>query len=760
MTKAKQIFVSNRLPFNFDPKSGKLQRGSGGLVSALLGVDLQEPFWWFGFETKKEHLQPLEEKASQVTANLRLKPVHLDSDLYDSYYDGFCNDVLWPLFHYESQYTFFQQENWAAYVAANQKMADTILSVAEPNDSVWIHDFHFMLLPEMLRKASPHLKIGFFLHTPFPSFEVFRQLPVRDQLIKSMIQCDLIGFHEHSYLRHFSVSLKSQLGIDSTFFKARIGTHNLQMGVYPISIDTAGMKARAASPEVDRQTKEYHQNIRSQFLILGVDRLDYTKGLELKLKGICRALEKYPELRGKLNFLQVAIPTRVKVPSYIRLKEQIDQLVGQINGAFGQPGYTPVNYIFGSVNEVQLLGLYRRADCLLVSSKRDGMNLVAIEYAISQQADEPGVVIVSEFAGVASMLGQALIINPWDEDSMADAIYRAFKMPTDERLERQNDVQELLFRYSASQWASSFLSDLAKTGDAETRREVAPLPSRREEWPKELTTKVRNAQKICLVLDYDGTVVQIEQRPELAVLSSLQREFLRELQKRAQVVILSGRRKEFLDRQFEDCPFTLGAEHGAFLKDSTGAWRSRISTEIQTWYGEAKNVMQAYAERVPLSFVEQKEAALVWHYRQSPQTFAAFHAHRLDEQLQVGLANQPVTVTMGNRVVEAKAIECNKGGFMRDLMKQAGAGTLFICLGDDLTDEDMFKVVGKRGISVKVGEGKTSAQYRLAKQGDVSVFLGELLMALDEKREPMGEKVPLSAVKAGTPNLGTTKSAP
>lgn len=746
MTKAKQIFVSNRLPFNVDAKTGQIQRGSGGLVSALLGVDLQEPFWWLGFETKKENLETLERKASEITENLRLKPVFLESATYDSYYDGFCNDVLWPLFHYESQYTFFQQGNWDAYVQANQKMADAILQVADADDCVWIHDFHFMLLPEMLRAGNPSLKIGFFLHTPFPSFEIFRQLPVRDALLKAMIQCDLIGFHEHSYLRHFSITLKSQLGIDSTFFKARIGAHTLQMGVYPISIDTAGMKEKAASDEVTKQTREYHESIRSKFMILGVDRLDYTKGLELKLEGIRRALEKYPELRGQLNFLQVAIPTRTKVPSYIRLKEQVDQLVGQINGEYGQPGYTPVNYIFGSVNETQLLGLYRRADALLVSSKRDGMNLVAIEYAISQQADEPGVVIVSEFAGVASMLGQALIINPWDEESMADAIYRAFKMPIDERLERQNDLQELLFRYSASQWANSFLTDLAKTADSADRREVAALPSRREEWPRDLVQRVLNAPKICLVLDYDGTVVQIEQRPELAVLSSLQREFLKELQKRTEVVILSGRRKEFLDHQFEDCSFTLGAEHGAFIKDQTGNWRSRISSDIQSWYAEAKNVMLAYAERVPLSFVEQKEAALVWHYRQSPQTFAAFHAHRLDEQLQVGLANQPVSVTLGNRVVEAKAIECNKGSFMRDLMKQSPAGTLFICLGDDLTDEDMFKVVGRRGLSIKVGEGKTGAQYRLAKQGDVSLFLGELLLTLEQKKSKTesGEHLPLA----------------
>lgn len=736
MAKAKRIFISNRLPFNIDAKTGQIQRGSGGLVSALLGVDLENPFWWMGFETQADSARSLSEQSAKVSTNLRLHPVLLDPKLYDRYYDRFCNDVLWPLFHYESQHTFFQRDNWQAYVEVNQIMADEVLKIAVAGDSIWIHDFHFMLLPEMLKNANPNLRVGFFLHTPFPSHEMFRQLPVRESVLKAMVRCDLVGFHEHSYLRHFSVSLKAQLGIDSSFFKAQIGNHTLNLGVYPISIDTAGLKVKAASDPISEQTRVYEDTIKSSFMILGVDRLDYTKGLELKLKGIRRALQKYPELRGQLNFLQIAIPTRVKVPSYIRLKRQVDQLVGQINGEFGQPGYTPVSYIFNSVNETQLLALYRRAEAVLISSKRDGMNLVAIEYAISQSIEEPGVLIVSEFAGVASLLGQALIINPWDEDSIADNIYRAYKMPIDERRERLQDLQDLLSKYSASQWAHSFLEDLEKASIVPLMRIVEQMPSKRSEWPKEFSERLRKCHKISLVLDYDGTVVQIEQRPELAVLSTVQREFLQQLQKHADIIIVSGRTKEFLDQQFENCPFTLAAEHGAFLKAPSSPWQNRISSNIQSWFNDVKNVMSSYAERVPLSFVELKEAALVWHYRQSPPGFAAFQARKLDDELQVGLANQPVSVTMGNKIVEAKAVECNKGSLLRSIMQNETEDTLFICLGDDRTDEDMFQVIEKRGISIKVGEGMTSANYRLASQGDVSIFLGELLLATGQKTAP------------------------
>lgn len=736
MTGSKRIFISNRLPFTLDSKSGEVSRGSGGLVSALLGVSLNEPFIWMGFETDAAAAKTLYEKASEQQKNLQMKPVLLEKKLYESYYDAFCNDALWPLFHYEAQHSLFQRSHWNSYVKANQTMADEILKVAKSGDTIWIHDFHFFLLPEMIKDQNPNLKIGFFLHIPFPSSEIFRQLPVREKILRALTKCDLIGFHEHSYLRHFTVSLKAFLGIDSTFFKAEMGDHTLHLGVYPISIDTEAMKLKAGQPEVLEQTEKYRESIRSPFLVLGIDRLDYTKGLELKLRGFRRVLQKYPELRGKINLLQVGIPTRVKVPAYIRLKKQIDQLVGTINGEFASPGYTPVNYIFNSVSEVELLALYRRSECLLVSSKRDGMNLVAMEYAVSQCLETPGVLILSEFAGVASLLGHSLLINPWDEDSIADALYFAWKMPEDERRERLEGHQNTLSKYSASLWASSFLKDLDVFHTSQVKKPVVRLSPHQSEWPEHLQKKIANAGLIHLVLDYDGTLVALQRSPELAVLKDEKIELLKNLSRSFAIDIVSGRSREFLDQQFlfSNNSFGFAAEHGAFFKAlGDPNWKSRISSDIESWYSEAEMAMKAYADRVPFSFIEKKAAALVWHYRMSPPDFANFQAKKLDDELQVGLANQPVSVTIGSKIVEAKAIECNKGNFVRWLMEQADKDSFFICIGDDRTDEDMFKVIQElpetRGIAIKVGTEKTMAGFRLHRQDEVQTFLRELHQA-------------------------------
>lgn len=727
MTKSKTIFISNRLPFSIKPKTGQLQRGSGGLVSALLGVRLDEPFYWLGFETDPELAEQLRRKSPQVNENLRLHPVVLEKKLYDSYYDRFCNDVLWPLFHYEGQHVFFRKDDWASYERANRQMADEILNIAGPKDTVWIHDFHFMLLPEMLKKENPSLKVGFFLHTPFPSSEIIRQLPVREQIMRAMTRCDLIGFHEHSYLRHFSVSLKAILGVDSSIFKADLGDHTLHLGVYPISIDTEEMKAKAASPAVTDLVEKFRDRIRSKFLILGVDRLDYSKGLELKLKGFRRMLQKYPELRGQVSLLQVAVPTRTKVPSYIRLKKEIDQLVGTINGEFGQPGYTPVNYIFNSVSENELLALYRRSECVLITSKRDGMNLVAMEYAVCQAMETPGSIVLSEFVGAASVLGQAVFINPWDEDSIADALFQVYHMPLDEKQERLQGLHDILSKYSATQWARSFLHDL-ESGRRE-RRKYPTLTLRPEHLDvyTEVFEPLRRAAKRTLILDYDGTLVSLQKRPEAAVIPESYRQLLRGMRRDFAVYIVSGRSRQFLDEQFPAGDFHLVAEHGAYYREPGGEWQNRISSDISSWFSEAKRVMCEYTERVPLSFVEVKDAALVWHFRQSPGDFAEYQSRKLDDELQTCLANQPVSVTMGSKIIEAKAVECNKGNFVRWLKETSDKDQVYVCIGDDRTDEDMFRVFDGDGLTIKVGPDATAAHYRVPHQQDVEKILRYLL---------------------------------
>ncbi|MBC7371816.1 MAG: bifunctional alpha,alpha-trehalose-phosphate synthase (UDP-forming)/trehalose-phosphatase [Bdellovibrionaceae bacterium] len=737
LNKTKRIFVSNRLPFNIDAKTGAVNRGSGGLVSALMGVSLNEPFAWMGFETNAKHAAILQKKSSEISANLSCHPVLLGKEIYDRYYDGFSNDILWPLFHYEGHLAIFSRENWEAYVAANKLMAEAIAKIALPGDTVWIHDFHFMMLPQFLRELCPTVKIGFFLHIPFPSGEVFRQLPVRLEIMKAMTHCDLVGFHEHSYLRQFIVSLKSILGIDSTFFKAEFGSHTLHLGVYPISIDSAAFMQKAKSPEVIAQTQAYLDMSTVPYLVLGVDRLDYTKGLELKLRGFQCALKKYPELVGKVTFMQIAVPTRQKVPYYAKIKKEIDQLVGSINGEFAEPHYTPVHYIFNSVSEVKLIALYRRANAALVTSKRDGMNLVAMEYAMAQDLETSGVLILSEFAGAASFLGDALIVNPWDVDAIADALYRAFHMTLQERKDRMANMQEVLSRYSATKWAEGFLKDLDDTV-FDLQIPVKPLSQKASGWPAVLKKNISESTKIRLVLDYDGTLVSLHRKPEYAVLPKTTGDFLESLNKKVEIYIVSGRSRAFLDKHVGHLKVHIAAEHGAFWRAPGGEWQNRVASDIQSWYGQVEKVMHSYSDRVPLSAIERKEASIVWHYRESPIDFADFQAKRLDDELQVGLSNSPVVISQGSRIVEAKAIECNKGNYLRSLIQdeemESASAYFYICMGDDRTDEDMFRSLGDHGVSIKVGPEDTGANFRLQSQTEVFGFFSELNEFLGERR--------------------------
>ncbi|MNK90629.1 Trehalose-phosphate synthase [compost metagenome] len=571
------------------------------------------------------------------------------------------------------------------------------------------------------------------MHIPFPSAELFRQLPVREEILSSMVQCDLIGFHEHSYLRHFDVTLKAILGVDSSLFQAEVDGHIVKLGVYPISIDTEAFKKKAETAEVVAKTKEYREQSVAPFLLLGIDRLDYTKGIELKLLGLQHAFKKYPELVGKISLLQVAVPTRERVSAYRNLKKIIDRLVGAINGEFGGPNYSPVQYIFRSIPETELLAMYRRADSILVTSKRDGMNLVAMEYTMAQDLETPGTLILSEFAGAASLLSDALIINPWDADAIADAIYRCYKMPFEERQERLSHMQNILLRYSATKWAAGFLEDLEAIDKTVVKRKVEPLSPDKAKWSAHFKQHI-TPRKLRLVLDYDGTVVALAKTPARALLLEETKKLLLEMHERFEIFVLSGRPKEFLDVQFGNMPIFLAAEHGAFFKNPGSEWETRISSDIESWYPNIKKAMEAYTEKVPLSYLETKKACLVWHYRQSPEDFGEFQARKLYDELRVGMSNAPISVMMGAKIVEAKATECNKGSFLRWLIQNSNdTGYSYICLGDDKTDEDMFKVLGDAGASIKIGRDKTEAQFRLASQDEVIPFFRSLIKFVDEE---------------------------
>lgn len=729
---ARWITVANRLPFSISADGRRATTSSGGLVSALNGVKTKGPRVWVGCAPSgvTEENWPKWSK-SVANSGWQFEPVFTDDKLYDLYYNGCCNDVLWPLLHYETNLVDFRADTWKAYREMNTKIAEEVLRVAQPGDLIWVHDFHLFLVPKLIKRARPDLRVGFFLHVPFPSSEVFRQLPVREEILDSLLEADLVGFHDYSYLRHFSSAILALLGLESSFLSVRRGEKVTRLGVFPVSIDIDHFTRRTKDPKVRALTQEMNK---PPFLFLGVDRLDYTKGLDLKLKSFRTLLRRYPQYRGQVGLLQVAVPTRTGVPVYNRLARDIARLVGEINGEFSTPNWTPIQYLHSSVSNDQLIALYKAADALIVTSKRDGMNLVALEYLVSQEFDSPGVVLLSEFTGAISTLSHTLSINPWDLEDTASKMQIAMEMPKQERASRLQTMQKHLQQYTATDWALSFIAELERRDPQRSEGPTALTldPAAIDQIAQDLLS--RSPSKIVVFLDYDGTIVPIKPTPDEAILSPSTRKDLRQICRYPwlDLMVVSGRDSKFLSEQFSDINVRLVAEHGAKAYDpNTGRWQKRIHRSRASWYPTALKIISDYTGRVPHSQVEKKQFAIAWHYRQSPQEYAEFQARKLAEELELGLANLPVNILRGKKVLEVRAIEADKGVFAGTYLDAAPPDAVALAIGDDRTDEDLFHAVRNRGLSFKVGAGNTSANYALNSQQDVMPFLRALCARMD-----------------------------
>lgn len=726
-TRGRWIVASNRLPFS--KVEGKVVVSSGGLVSALSGVRVRREMTWVG--TAPADLTRGELEDSRAGRFARFLPIYVDEDDYDRYYNGTSNNVFWPSFHYQSQYVSFTWDDWAAYCRVNERFAEVISETARPGDLVWIHDFHLFMVPHYLRRLKVPCRIGFFLHIPFPSSEIFRELPVREQVIDSLLSADLVGFHDHGYLNHFLSAVRRVTGLETSLLGIRRGAHTTRLGVFPVSIETPRYKQKAGAARVRRLAEEFRIGGPRYRVVLGVDRMDYAKGLDLKLRAFRETLRNHPALRGHVTLIQLAVPTRQRVPNYQTLRSRVEGLVGEINGEFGRPNHTPVKYMYGSVPFDTLLALYRLADVMVVSSKRDGMNLVCQEYVAAQDPDDPGVLLLSEFAGAISTLSHAVSINPWDTYDTGEKIAQSLKVSRRVRKKHHGEMLHYLEAYTATDWAESFMKSLAWVELGERR---APVHKVRtidpESLPSEIEDRVRG-RGLLLLTDYDGTLVPIRDQPEQAVLGRSMRRRLRQLTRSPAIrmVVVSGRPSEFLSRQLAEIPVSMASEHGArYYNRTRRRWQLLVHSDRRQWLGAAIEIMEAYATRVPASFVERKAYSVTWHYRRSPAEFAAQQARKLREELEFIMANLPVSVLQGKKVVEVRAAEASKGHFVRWLLhtyplreKEA-----ILALGDDETDEEMFQALPTGTLTIKVGPGKTTARYRIERQDQLLAFLKRL----------------------------------
>jgi len=531
MGKNRLIVVSNRLPLsrvvNVEDGTNEFVMSSGGLVTALSGVQNELDFIWIGWLGCEITLEEQPAVREKLLKDYNCLPVFLSDEIVTKYYSGFCNGVLWPLFHYVPLPMYkaggerkFDTDQWEAYQTANQLFADAVVSIFNPKtDLIWVHDYHLMSLPAELRLRKPKCKIAWYLHTPFPTSEIYRILPVRKELLEGLLKADLVGFQTYDYARHFLSACSRVLEVEATPKGIEYNNHYCAIGVYPIGVDAEHIAKVCATPSVLSRVKELMVKFSGRKVLLGVDRLDYIKGMPHKLLGLELFLSHHPEWRGYVTLIQIGVPTREDVDEYQKLGEQVNELVGRINGTYGTLEYSPIHYINQSVPQNELFAIYKLADVCLVTSVRDGMNLVSHEFVVAQDTnngaegreDGPGVLILSEFAGSAQSLSGAIRVNPWNTEEVATAIQTALTLSPLEKEIRQTKLFRYVSTHTAGFWAALFMSEFRDV--ILTKRSTVKLPHLNI---SRVVSAYEKAKNRLIISDYDGTLTKIQTLPQLA----------------------------------------------------------------------------------------------------------------------------------------------------------------------------------------------------------------------------------------------------
>jgi trehalose 6-phosphate synthase/phosphatase len=723
---ARVLIVSNRLPITVKRTEGgfEVERSAGGLATGLHGVHERSGGLWIGWpgvaddelsDEDREGLGPRFEE-------LRVVPVALSTDEVERYYEGFCNGILWPLFHYLLGTLPLEFEGYGLYEAVNRRFADAICERHQPDDVIWVHDYQLMLVPSMVRERIPEARIGYFLHIPFPSSEVFRTLPFRAGILRGLLGADLIGFHTAAYMRHFASSAVRMLGIAADVDTLRVGDRRARLSVFPMGIDVQSFAAMAASESVRARAAEVRGQGDVQ-IVLGVDRLDYTKGIPRRLLAFERLLQKHPELRGKVRLVQCAAPSRTNVAAYQEFRHDVEALVGRIVGRYATPEWVPVHFIMRGMPLEDIVPLYLAADVMLVTPIRDGMNLVAKEF-VATRDDEDGVLVLSEFAGAASELAEALPINPFDVEGTAEQIYHALTMPLDDRRTRMRGLRKRVMSTSVQDWAQRFLAEIEVTVKERTPRSAPTTAS----VMRDVRRKLRTAAKLILLLDYEGTLIPFAPTPLLARPDGEIRSLLRSLAARphTEVHVMSGAGRETMASWLGELPITLHAEHGLWTRPAGGEAHETESLSDMHWKDSVRQILFDFAGRTPGALVEEKPASLAFHYRSVEPDFATEQANELRQHLLEIYSNAPVAVVAGDKVIEVRPQSVHKGRIVERVLERA-PDALVVAMGDDGSDEDAFAALPEDAVSIHVGPGYSRARYRLVSIDDVRDVLYHLV---------------------------------
>eukprot|EP00268_Persea_americana_P041069 TRINITY_DN4089_c0_g1_i9.p1 TRINITY_DN4089_c0_g1~~TRINITY_DN4089_c0_g1_i9.p1 ORF type:complete len:862 (+),score=169.17 TRINITY_DN4089_c0_g1_i9:429-3014(+) len=788
LCRERMIIVANQLPVlaQRDPESGSwtfLMDEDSLLFQLKDGFSSDTEVIYIGCLRADIEANKQEEVAQKLLEDFGCVPTFLPPDLQKRFYHGFCKHQLWPLFHYmlpifPDNYDRFDRALWQAYVSANKIFADKVMEVINPDkDFVWVHDYHLMVLPTFLRKRFNRVKLGFFLHSPFPSSEIYRTLPVRDEILKALLNSDIIGFHTFDYARHFLSCCSRMLGLDYELKRGYIGLEyygrTVSIKILPVGVHIGRLESILNLPSTCARVKEIQEQFRGKKLILGVDDMDIFKGISLKLLAMEQFLKQHPELQGKLVLVQIVNPARSMGKDVQEARKEAYSAAERINRVFGYEGYEPVVLIDCPIPLHEKVAFYVVAECCIVNAVRDGMNLVPYEYVVCRQGrqkmDEASstnvessctsVLVVSEFIGCSPSLSGAIRVNPWNIDAVAEAMNSAITMLESEKQLRHEKHYRYVSSHDVGYWAHSFEVDLERAcKDHYSRRcwgigfglgfrVVALSPSFRKLSVEHILSAYKRTNRRAIFLDYDGTIM-----PQASICKTPSAEVISVLDNlcsdpKNTVFIISGRGKSCLSEWFAPCEMLgIAAEHGYFIRwNKNSDWKKTSSLAAEfDWKRIAEPVMKLYTETTDGSYIESKESALVWHHQDADPDFGSCQAKELLDHLESVLANEPVVVKSGQNIVEVKPPGVSKGLVVEKLlstMSHSGKTLDFLmCIGDDRSDEDMFESISNKAscqslpivpeiYACTVGQKPSKAKYYLDDTVDVVKLLKGLAAA-------------------------------
>jgi len=732
---SKLIIVSNKLPLEVVKEDGvvKLNEKEVRVPNKLNTYFSMKDCLWVGWPGEESIELSMDEKDSIYTDFQKelCHPIELTEDEIKNYHYGFCNATLWPLFHYFTQHSEFNIEYWEYYQRVNRKFAEKILEIAQPNDTIWIQDYQLLLLPKLLRDAQPELTIGFFLHIPFPSYEILRILPWRKEIVEGMLGSDLVGFHTFDYERHFMSSVRRLLGYDNILNTVKLDERVVKFDNFPMGIDYSyfhsyakSLEEKADLPE-DSLRKKFTQGVLGNGirLILSIDRLDYAKGIPQRLEAYEQFLNRYPQYIEKVCLALFVIPSREVLAEYQTLKKTVDEMVGRINGQLGTAGWMPIWYFYRGVSLGEKIELYSVSDIALISPLRDGMNLIAKEY-IASRVDGTGVLILSEMTGVSKEMSEALQVNPSNIHEVSESIREALEMPVKEQKQRNKVMQERLKVYNEEKWANDILNALKDVKQLQEKNLTRKISPKVTELIKQ---KYNQSKKRIIFLDYDGTLTGFHKDPQQAIPNEELYSILRALvaDEKNRVVIISGRDKETLGEWFSDFNgITFIAEHGVWVKPPKGEW-GMLEPIDKNWMDMIRPLINFYVDRTPRSLLEEKNYSLVWHYRNADPDLGEIRAWELKDELRDLVSNLNLEIMDGDKVIEIKNSGINKGRAAGQQLAQDDFDFI-MALGDDWTDEFTFSAMPDDAFTIKVGTKNTKANYYIDSVESVRKLLAQL----------------------------------